>query len=146
MTITCSTPERSTMPSFFCLSICPDRCTWSSPSARILCYPGPLPSSGLSSLSGAPLICAPPRRGRRLSQPSDNLNADSGRDRRAGNSHRTMDRRPGDGGDTEAHPDAAGFIKSFTGSDRSVLDYLAEEVLHQKPAKRAEVPAANIDP
>ena len=31
-----------------------------------------------------------------------------------------------------AHPDAAAFIRSFTGSHRFVLDYLVEEVLHQQ--------------
>jgi LuxR family maltose regulon positive regulatory protein len=31
------------------------------------------------------------------------------------------------------HQDATGFIKSFTGSNRFVLDYLVEEVLHQQP-------------
>ena len=30
-------------------------------------------------------------------------------------------------------PDAAGFIRSFTGSHHFVLDYLVEEVLHQQP-------------
>jgi len=30
-------------------------------------------------------------------------------------------------------PDVAGFIQSFTGSHRFVLDYLVEEVLHQQP-------------
>ncbi|MEZ4656341.1 MAG: LuxR C-terminal-related transcriptional regulator [Caldilineaceae bacterium] len=30
--------------------------------------------------------------------------------------------------------DAAGFIKSFTGSHRFIVDYLLEEVLHQQPA------------
>ena len=33
----------------------------------------------------------------------------------------------------QGHPDAAGFIKSFTGSHRFVLDYLVEEVLQQQP-------------
>ncbi len=32
------------------------------------------------------------------------------------------------------HPDAAGFIGSFTGSHRFVLDYLLEEVLRRQPA------------
>jgi LuxR family maltose regulon positive regulatory protein len=32
------------------------------------------------------------------------------------------------------HQDAAGFIRSFTGSHRFVMDYLVEEVLHQQPA------------
>jgi LuxR family maltose regulon positive regulatory protein len=31
------------------------------------------------------------------------------------------------------HQDAAGFIQSFTGSHRFVMDYLLEEVLHQRP-------------
>jgi len=31
------------------------------------------------------------------------------------------------------HDDAAGFIASFTGNHRFVLDYLVEEVLHQQP-------------
>ena len=31
------------------------------------------------------------------------------------------------------HKDAAGFIQSFTGSHRFVMDYLLEEVLHQQP-------------
>ena len=31
------------------------------------------------------------------------------------------------------HPDAAGFIRSFTGSHRFVLDYLVEEVLQRQP-------------
>ncbi len=31
------------------------------------------------------------------------------------------------------HQDAAGFIQSFTGSHRFVMDYLLEEVLHQQP-------------
>lgn len=31
------------------------------------------------------------------------------------------------------HKDADGFIKSFTGSHRFVMDYLVEEVLHQQP-------------
>ena len=33
----------------------------------------------------------------------------------------------------QGHPDATGFIKSFTGSHHFVLDYLVEEVLHQQP-------------
>lgn len=33
------------------------------------------------------------------------------------------------------HEDAAGFIKSFTGSHRFVLDYLAEEVLQHQPER-----------
>jgi LuxR family maltose regulon positive regulatory protein len=33
----------------------------------------------------------------------------------------------------QGHPDAAGFIQSFTGSHRFVLDYLVEEVLHRQP-------------
>ncbi|MCB0174428.1 MAG: tetratricopeptide repeat protein [Anaerolineae bacterium] len=33
----------------------------------------------------------------------------------------------------QGHQDAAGFIKSFTGSHRFVMDYLIEEVLHQQP-------------
>ena len=33
----------------------------------------------------------------------------------------------------QGHKDAAGFIKSFTGSHRFVLDYLVEEVLRQQP-------------
>ena len=32
------------------------------------------------------------------------------------------------------HPDAAGFISSFSGSHRFVLDYLLEEVLRRQPA------------
>ncbi len=32
------------------------------------------------------------------------------------------------------HKDTAGFIQSFSGSNRFVMDYLAEEVLHQQPA------------
>jgi LuxR family maltose regulon positive regulatory protein len=32
-------------------------------------------------------------------------------------------------------PDAAGFIRSFTGSHRFVLDYLLEEVLHRQPVE-----------
>ena len=34
----------------------------------------------------------------------------------------------------QGHPDAAGFIKSFTGSHHFVLDYLVEEVLGQQSA------------
>jgi ATP/maltotriose-dependent transcriptional regulator MalT len=34
----------------------------------------------------------------------------------------------------QGHADAAGFIKSFTGSHHFVLDYLVEEVLGQQPA------------
>src|SRR5690606_3905598 len=33
------------------------------------------------------------------------------------------------------HADAAGFIASFTGSNRFVLDYLVEEVLQRQPEK-----------
>ena len=33
----------------------------------------------------------------------------------------------------QGHKDAGGFIKSFTGSNQFVLDYLIEEVLHQQP-------------
>ncbi len=33
----------------------------------------------------------------------------------------------------QGNPDAASFIKSFTGSHRFVLDYLLEEVLHRQP-------------
>ncbi len=33
----------------------------------------------------------------------------------------------------QGHQDAAGFIRSFTGSHRFVLDYLVEEVLQQQP-------------
>src|SRR6185295_17413039 len=33
----------------------------------------------------------------------------------------------------QGHQDAAGFIKSFTGSHHFVMDYLVEEVLHQQP-------------
>ncbi len=33
----------------------------------------------------------------------------------------------------QGHPDAAGFIQSFTGSHRFVLDYLVEEVLEKQP-------------
>jgi LuxR family maltose regulon positive regulatory protein len=33
----------------------------------------------------------------------------------------------------QGHQDAAGFIQSFTGSHRFVMDYLLEEVLHQQP-------------
>ncbi len=36
------------------------------------------------------------------------------------------------------HKDAAGFIRSFTGSHRFVLDYLVEEVLQQQPANVQE--------
>jgi LuxR family maltose regulon positive regulatory protein len=32
------------------------------------------------------------------------------------------------------HPDPAGFVATFSGSDRYVLDYLAEEVLDRQPA------------
>src|SRR5262249_40163014 len=32
----------------------------------------------------------------------------------------------------QGHEDPTGFIKSFTGSHRFVLDYLVEEVLHQQ--------------
>jgi LuxR family transcriptional regulator, maltose regulon positive regulatory protein len=32
-----------------------------------------------------------------------------------------------------AHPDVAGFVESFSGSHRYVLDYLSEEVLDQQP-------------
>ncbi|MBI4928455.1 MAG: AAA family ATPase, partial [Anaerolineae bacterium] len=32
------------------------------------------------------------------------------------------------------HKDTAGFIQSFSGSNRFVMDYLVEEVLHQQPA------------
>jgi len=35
----------------------------------------------------------------------------------------------------QAHQDAAGFIQSFTGSHRFVMDYLLEEVLHQQPER-----------
>ncbi len=35
----------------------------------------------------------------------------------------------------QGHKDAAGFIKSFTGSHRFVLDYLVEEVLGQQPER-----------
>jgi LuxR family transcriptional regulator, maltose regulon positive regulatory protein len=34
----------------------------------------------------------------------------------------------------QGHRDAAGFIQSFTGSHRFVMDYLVDEVLHQQPA------------
>ncbi len=37
-------------------------------------------------------------------------------------------------GTVHGHQDAAGFIRSFTGSHRFVMDYLLEEVLHQQPA------------
>jgi LuxR family transcriptional regulator, maltose regulon positive regulatory protein len=33
----------------------------------------------------------------------------------------------------QGHKDTAGFIQSFTGSHRFVMDYLLEEVLHQQP-------------
>jgi LuxR family maltose regulon positive regulatory protein len=33
----------------------------------------------------------------------------------------------------QGHRDAAGFIQSFTGSHRFVMDYLVDEVLHQQP-------------
>jgi LuxR family transcriptional regulator, maltose regulon positive regulatory protein len=33
------------------------------------------------------------------------------------------------------HQDTTGFIKSFTGSNRFVLDYLVEEVLHRQPER-----------
>src|SRR5256885_12629659 len=33
----------------------------------------------------------------------------------------------------QGHEDAAGFIRSFTGSHHFVLDYLVDEVLHQQP-------------
>jgi LuxR family maltose regulon positive regulatory protein len=33
----------------------------------------------------------------------------------------------------QGHPDATGFVKSFTGSHRFVMDYLVAEVLHQQP-------------
>lgn len=33
----------------------------------------------------------------------------------------------------QGQADASGFVKSFTGSNRFVLDYLLEEVLHQQP-------------
>jgi LuxR family transcriptional regulator, maltose regulon positive regulatory protein len=33
----------------------------------------------------------------------------------------------------KSHQDAAGFVHSFSGSQRFVLDYLLEEVLHQQP-------------
>jgi LuxR family maltose regulon positive regulatory protein len=33
----------------------------------------------------------------------------------------------------QGHQDATGFIQSFTGSHRFVMDYLVEEVLHQQP-------------
>ncbi len=32
----------------------------------------------------------------------------------------------------QGHPDAAGFIRSFTGSHHFVMDYLVEQVLHQQ--------------
>jgi LuxR family maltose regulon positive regulatory protein len=32
------------------------------------------------------------------------------------------------------HPDPAGFVRSFAGDERTVADYLIEEVLHQQPS------------
>jgi LuxR family maltose regulon positive regulatory protein len=32
------------------------------------------------------------------------------------------------------HPDPDGFVRTFTGDERTVADYLVEEVLHQQPA------------
>jgi LuxR family transcriptional regulator, maltose regulon positive regulatory protein len=32
------------------------------------------------------------------------------------------------------HPDPEGFVRTFTGDERTVADYLVEEVLHQQPA------------
>lgn len=35
----------------------------------------------------------------------------------------------------QAHQDTSGFLQSFTGSHRFVMDYLVEEVLHQQPER-----------
>ena len=43
----------------------------------------------------------------------------------------------------QGHEDTAGFIKSFTGSHRLVLDYLIEEVLEQLPEEVQTFSAAN---
>ena len=39
----------------------------------------------------------------------------------------------------DGHPDPAGFVATFSGSDRYVLDYLAEEVLDRQPAPLRDV-------
>jgi LuxR family maltose regulon positive regulatory protein len=36
------------------------------------------------------------------------------------------------------HPDPDGFVRSFTGDERTVADYLIEEVLHQQPSAMRE--------
>ena len=45
----------------------------------------------------------------------------------------------------QGNPDAASFIKSFTGSHRFVLDYLLEEVLHRQPERNSDFLIAHID-
>ena len=42
--------------------------------------------------------------------------------------------------------DAAGFVSSFAGSNRFVLDYLVEEVLQRQIRSGAGLPAADVDP
>ena len=46
----------------------------------------------------------------------------------------------------QGHRDAAGFIRSFTGSHHFVLDYLVEEVLQQQSEERPGFSVAHIDP
>jgi LuxR family transcriptional regulator, maltose regulon positive regulatory protein len=46
----------------------------------------------------------------------------------------------------QGREDVAGFIRSFAGSNRFVLDYLLEEVLQRQPAPVQALPAADVHP
>ena len=44
------------------------------------------------------------------------------------------------------HTDVPGFITAFTGSNRYVMDYLAEEVLARQPETDAHLPPPDLNP
>ena len=44
------------------------------------------------------------------------------------------------------HPDPERFVAEFSGSERTVADYLLAEVLQREPRRREATPAADLDP
>ena len=130
-------PNRSRMPSPFCLNTCRSRCTWSSPPVRIRrCPLARLRARGqLTELRAADLRFSPSEAAEFLNRvmglnlPAEDVAALEARTEGwiAGLQLAAISMR--------GHEDAAGFIKSFTGSHRFVLDYLVEEVLQHQPER-----------
>ncbi len=127
-------PNRLTMPSPFCSSICRHRCTWSSPPVKIHHLPlARLRARGqLTELRAADLRFTPAEAAEFLNQVMGlNLSAED----IAALETRTEGWIAGlqlAALSMQGHQDAASFIKSFTGSHHFVLDYLIEEVLQQQ--------------